>query len=130
MTLKEFEDEFYPKMSKTNLSEMFGVSISVHSKILHNEYSDSSDEWYKVFDYLGEHYNVYLIKDRKIYELKREYDEIIEKKDDRIAKLEAKIKDLEAKNRAYVQIDKAVEYLAGHRVRRPKGRPSNDATRQ
>lgn len=117
LTLKEFEKEFYPTRSKTWLADMLGISLSVHSKIYHNDYSDTSPEWFKVKDYINDNYDICLVKDHKIYELKMEYEGIISEKDKRIKELEERIKKLKVELSSYEQIDKCVKYLYENRER-------------
>lgn len=112
ITLKEFEDKHFPKNSKSYLADMFGVSLSVHSKIYHNDYSSTSPEWCKVRDFIKDNYGYDLIKDRKIEDLKREYEEIIDKKDREISALTKELEVLRKKVRCYEEIDRCVKYLS------------------
>lgn len=101
------------------MADYFGVSLSVHSKILHSNYSDTSDEFYKVYEVVKNHGYI-LILNKREEEIKEEYEAIIEEKDAKILKLENKIKKLQAKVNAYNKIDKCVTYLYENRERLPK----------
>lgn len=101
------------------MANYFGVSLSVHSKILHSNYSDTSDEFYKVYEIVKNHGYI-LILNKHEEEIKEKYEAIIKEKDAEILKLENKIKKLQTKVNAYNKIDKCVTYLYENRERLPK----------
>lgn len=96
ITLKDFEKKHFPKRSKGYMAEYFGVSISVHSKIYHADYSITSDEFMKVADEVAK-YGYKLVRNEREEEIKQEYQEIIDKKDEEILKLQDTINKLQNK---------------------------------
>ena len=96
ITLKDFEKKHFPKRSKGYMAEYFGVSISVHSKIYHADYSITSPEFMKVADEVAK-YGYKLIRDKREEEVRKECQEIIDKKDEEILKLQDTINKLQNK---------------------------------
>ena len=123
ITLKDFEKKHFPKRSKGYMAEYFGVSISVHSKIYHADYSITSPEFMKVAEEVSK-YGYRLVRDKREETVRKEYEEIVTKRDEKIHYLLSKINSLENEIKMrdiiienYKTIDKCAKFIYENKTR-------------